>query len=494
MTQDINSPTPPDPIDANVSNGANKDAGINERAALDPAARSLSDALTLSFKLLTFVMTILAVVFLFSGFYNVKENEVVVLTRFGKIVPNSVDNSDFRTAGGPYLAMPSPIDQVTRVPTTVQRVELMREFWFELRPGDDQKTNDELMGSSQRNLAPGRDGSLITGDKNIVHARFVVTYQVAARDAGIFVKNVGDMQRAALLVQTIAQEAVVKAVGTAAADDFVRSNFDAGRAAARLTIQRKLDDLKSGITVNEVVLTSPEAPMSVRQAFLDVNNAQSERAQRIDQARQEATRIQAEAAGPAYPALLVAIDEYERATREAKVTGNRTRADLIDGAISALLEGQPFQKATAAWLESEKDSTIKDQLAGIAADATAGGQVSRVINEARSYRTQLVQQVRGDVDRFNQLLKDYQSNPRLIEQRMWQDTFQTMLSGDVETFWFSPDQKKDVIIPFKRDPTVARARSEAAARAQAAGVTAGRPPTSSTPPSMAPTQTAPATR
>ena len=463
-------------------------------APLDPVSKSLNDALALSFKLLTLVVVVLLGFVLFRSFFYVQESEVAILTRFGKIVPTGSDNIEYRTAGGPYFAFPAPIDQVTFVPKTVQRLELRTQFVPESQPGDETKTADELMARMSRNLAPGKDGSLITSDKNIVHARFAISFQIAPDNAGLFVRNVGDMNRAMRLVEVVAQEAVLKAVATTNADDFVRATFDVGRAAARVAMQAKLDFMKSGITINEVILTSPSAPMSVRQSFLDVTNAVAEREQRIDQAGQAAEQIQAEAAGTAYRALVIAIDEYERAKRLGLKTGDLTREQMLESVINKLLDGALFKDAARDWVATETNSSVKILLAAVPPDAAVGGQISRAINEAKSYRTQIVQQVESDANRFNQLLQSYNKNPELVRQRIWLEAFQTMLSGDVETFWFSPSEAKDVIIPFKRDATVARARSEAALRAQQAGALQ---PRSSTPPPGGPgsvMQTAPSTR
>jgi modulator of FtsH protease HflK len=449
-----------------------------EQANLDPAAKSLGDALTLSFKLLTFIMLVLLGVFFFTGFYWVDEKEVAVQTRFGKIVQAS-DGLDYRTAGGPYLGLPAPIDKITKVPTTQQRIELRREFWFDVPEADQGKTADQLMSTNQRNLSPGRDNSLITGDKNVMHARFSVSYVIQARDASLFVKNVGDIPRANRLVELVAQEAVVKAVSTSRADDLFRGLFEDGRARARANIQQKLLEMNSGITVNEVIMTAVDPPMSVRQAFLDVVTAQSEREQRIEQANQEAERLQSEAAGPVYGAMVVLVDEFERARRPNLGTNTVSpKEQLLGQAINDLLDGKNFGQASKAWLASETDQTIKARLSKVSPDAAISGEASRVIAEARTFKTQTVQLVKADVELFEKILPFYKENPQLAMQRRWLETYQQMLSGDVEKFVVTPGQEKDLIVPFRRDPAIARARQEAAARAQQLGE-APPPPSSS---------------
>src|SRR5687768_7765630 len=56
-----------------------------DTSELDPANRSLAEALRLSFAILFIIMIALVVLFLFSGVYKVNENEVAVVLRFGEL-------------------------------------------------------------------------------------------------------------------------------------------------------------------------------------------------------------------------------------------------------------------------------------------------------------------------------------------------------------------------------------------------------------------------
>ena len=67
----------------------NVDAEIGSEAALreamDPANKSLTDALHMSFRVLQFVIIVLLVLFLFSGFKTIGNNESGVATTWGRV-------------------------------------------------------------------------------------------------------------------------------------------------------------------------------------------------------------------------------------------------------------------------------------------------------------------------------------------------------------------------------------------------------------------------
>ena len=55
------------------------------REAMDPANKSLADALQLSFRVLQFVIAVLLILFLFSGFKTIGNNESGIATVWGKV-------------------------------------------------------------------------------------------------------------------------------------------------------------------------------------------------------------------------------------------------------------------------------------------------------------------------------------------------------------------------------------------------------------------------
>jgi membrane protease subunit HflK len=99
-------------------------------------------------------------------------------------------------------------------------------------------------------------------------------------------------------------------------------------------------------------------------------------------------------------------------------------------------------------------------MAELTSNDRIGGRVSEIINQARSYRTMIVAQVRSEADTFRQLLPTYQDSPELVRERLWRDTRERILSGDVETFYLPDDSNKTMLLEFNRDPAVKRRREQ----------------------------------
>ena len=84
------------------------------------------------------------------------------------------------------------------------------------------------------------------------------------------------------------------------------------------------------------------------------------------------------------------------------------------------------------------------------------------MNTAKTYRTQVVEQVKGDSETFERLLPQYLRNPRIILSRLWEDARERILTGDVETFYTVPGQLQ---IQLNRDPLIQKERQQEQIRA-----------------------------
>ena len=412
----------------------------------ESAHRSLTDALRVSFGILRVVMFILAVIFVTSGVFNVREGSVAIVTRFGRIL--GAPGEQVLKPGGPYFAWPAPIDEVSQIPTTVARVELEREFWFEVAERDAMKPIDDLP-IKPGGLVPGTDGALVTADHNLVHARWTVLFHVSAATAVDYIEHVGAANRAAELVRAAAERAVVHEVARTTADELIRGQLD--RAATRRRIQEHLDQAQSGIKVTEVLLSQPTAPLSVRASFLEVSQAESEKAQRIEAAQREWSRIHNEVAGAGHRALLFALDAYEA----RRSVGRDVRE--VEAAIHTLLDGRTAAASLASWLAAEADAATLEALESLSTEDRVSGRVSEIINAARSERTSIVARVRGEAETFTRLLPEYRRNPGLVRRLRSLAALEEILTGDVDT-WYLPAGSKSLHLEVNRDPRVERQR------------------------------------
>ena len=103
----------------------------------------------------------LVLIYLCSGITVIAPNQRGLILRFGHALPKSAPP-------GLLLAFPPPIDEVVMLPAkSVQEVVL--DAWT---PNDD---------SYRDSLHPARDPYTITGDVNIIRARFSIRFQLRIR-------------------------------------------------------------------------------------------------------------------------------------------------------------------------------------------------------------------------------------------------------------------------------------------------------------------------
>jgi regulator of protease activity HflC (stomatin/prohibitin superfamily) len=194
-------------------------------------------------------------------------------------------------------------------------------------------------------------------------------------------------------------------------------------------MQRRLDDMRTGLVVDQLALDKVSAPMRVAGSFDAVTSAESDRAGRIVAAQQERARILGETAGEASAAIVELLTAYERAVDEGDADAARRLQDRIDAGLGELRIG----------------------------DASIGGEVARVVNAAKTYRTQIVEQVAAEAQAYSQLLPQYEQNPRLVLARLWEDARESILTGDVETFYTVPGQLE---LQLNRDPELLKERQK----------------------------------
>lgn len=396
--------------------------------ALDPAQQSLAEALRLSFAILKLAMLGLLIAYVLSGTFSVGSNEVALRLRFGDYVGQPGNRVLER---GTYLAAPFPIEQTVKVDTRPATLSLDREFWYETTDRDSGLTRAQLQGQKAMPLHPLRDGSLITGDSSIVHAKWTLTWRVAEPVA--FLTNVGSRSLAEKIVRLVAQQGIVQSVAQLASDDMLRGIVNRDLAVGLM--QQRLDAMRTGLLVDQLTLDKVSAPMRVAGSFDAVTSAESDRAGRIVAAQQERAKVLGETAGEASGPILDLVTAYERAEDAGDTAAAARIQDQLDKALEFL--------------------TID----GI----QIGGEVARVVNAAKSYRTQIVEQVASEAQSFSQLLPQYERNPRLVLAKLWEDARERILTGDVETFYTVPGQLE---LQLNRDPELQKSRQKELLRAR----------------------------
>ncbi len=407
---------------------------------MDPGQRALADALRVSFFILKILMLALLVYyFAFSGIFTVGTDESAIRLRFGRIVKVDEQTGQNVLDEGVHFAWPYPIEQVVKIPRSPQTIELRREYWFWVS----EKDADKLVAEEGRKgpLNPALDGSMLTGDANIAHARWTINYKISSPDD--FITNVADptsqkalLDAATRVVKAASESAVIYTVAQTTADELQKGQIDLDLAVARA--QATLDELRSGIEIEKILLDKAIFPMSVRDDFRAVNNAESERATQIEEAIAERDKIIGETAGEGAAALLALIGQYELAT------------DPLAG-----------DKAKAAELEQQLDKAITSlRVPTPGGEVKLRGRVAELIESAHAERAQTVDRVKAEAERFTKLLPEWQTNPGIVRTRLWALAIQDALTQNKVDVYYIPLQAEIRMI-LNKDPLVEREDEQA---------------------------------
>jgi len=370
---------------------------------------SLSRALNVGFRVLKIFMMVLAVVFVFSNIFWVPEGTVAVQSRFGKILGENT--ASIRPPGGPYIALPYPMDKIIRIPTTIQKIALFNAFWSEKETVE--PTFDDR--PKTRGLRPGVDGSLVTADKNIVQGIWVIHYKLDFGTGDLsggapvthFIRNVGSMERAGKIIRRIAHAAIVHLVSQTNVAEFVAGRID--NNDIKRIIATQLTQLNTGLKVTNVSASQYAVPKVLLPDFQAVTHAESQKALDIEKASRHRVSTLNELAGSGWQELLDAVKRHEQTLQ------NTDKAK----------EHKAFEAAKEIFLAED-----------------TGGFIKQILDEARSEKTASIQRARASAARFAELLPSYRKNPNVLESQLVQDTVKEIWSDpSVEALYLPQGQK-----------------------------------------------------
>lgn len=376
----------------------------------DPAAKSLAEALRVSFKILKWVMVVLVILFLASGFFTVGPDERAMVLRFGKIR----GIAEQRILGpGLHWAFPYPVEEVVKLPVEKVQTLATDDFWYFQT---EQQKLAAAAGEPSRNVPATLDllrgdGYCITrndsiaqipgNDYNIVHCKWQLTWSI--RSAEVFFQNVfvpaprpgqdyGDVipENVSPVLRSILCDAVVTSMVNFSIDEAILSAADIAREVKQ-RLQDKLDRIESGITVVSLELSSITWPRQVDDAFQRSIQASQRSQQLVTEARGYAENLLGEAGGP------FVYDVLET---------------LNDTAIKG-------SQAEDVW-------------------ARLSGTAQEKLSVARAYKTEVVETARADARYLKELLPEYRKRPQLVLQEIYQDAVEEVLDGAEEKIILEP--------------------------------------------------------
>jgi len=230
---------------------------------------------------------ILAALYGFQAFYQIQEDELGVELRFGE------PKEEVSTAGLHFHFWPVETYEVANT-----------------------AENQINIGTSGRSGSAGR---MLSGDQNIVDVEFSILYQVTSPTDFLF--NVRDPQG---MVRQVAESAMREVVGKRPAQDVFRDDRAGIAEEVRSITQSTLDSYKAGMNINAVNIEDVAPPPGeVANAFDEVQRAEQNEDQFIEDARKYSNEQLGEARGEAAQILEDAAAYKNRVVEEAKGEAQR---------------------------------------------------------------------------------------------------------------------------------------------------------------------------
>ncbi|MBI1216173.1 MAG: FtsH protease activity modulator HflK [Alphaproteobacteria bacterium] len=251
-------------------------------------------------RMVGFLLLLVLVLWLGSGFYLVQPQENAALLTFGKLTAVRKD---------PGLAyhLPFPIQDVEK--------------------RDVKKNNQMDIGTIQGTGADNPNQSLMlatdeNGDPNIAKVHFVIYWHIG--DLGKYLFEIGDPEGT---LQKVAESAMREVVGRSDIDKAMTEGYDQIQSETKILIQKILDEYQSGIAIDSIKLQSITPPDPVMQAFNDVSSAKSDKERLKREAMAYANNILPEAKGKAAQ-ISAEAKAYKEATIK-KAQGDADRFNLV---------------------------------------------------------------------------------------------------------------------------------------------------------------------
>lgn len=285
---------------------------MKEAPAIHEEGRqALADALGLSFRLLRGLMALVGLAYLASGVFVVHQHERAIILLFGRAAGLGADRI---RDPGLHWTWPRPFSEVVKLPTERVQTLTSSSFWY----GREADFQDNA--AAPPTLRPDRDGYLLTGDANLLHARWAARYTIESPEAQAFgFAAFDDLLRSEL------DRAVVRVTARFPVDRALRTDLEAYREAVESDLRERCRALELGIRLHGVDILGLTPPRQVAAAFDGVTQSAQERAQQISDARAYAVRTVNEAQGEAARRR----SEGESA-RQARVADVQAQADAFE--------------------------------------------------------------------------------------------------------------------------------------------------------------------
>ena len=243
--------------------------------------------------LVTVPAAVLLLIGVFSAYYTVAPEAVVVVQRFGKVI--------YTAPPGLHFKLPFGIDTTTTVP--IQR-QLKLEFGFST-PG---ATNLDQAGSE-----PDKERDMVTGDLNAANVEWIVQYNISNPIDYLF-----QMRSPGATLRDLTEGVMCEVIGDRTVDEVLTIGRNEIEVESLKRLKEILKHLQMGLSVEQIQLKNVHPPGPVQRSFDEVSRSQQEREQLINEANGEYNRVIPKASGLAAQKISAAEGFAVQRTNEAE--------------------------------------------------------------------------------------------------------------------------------------------------------------------------------
>jgi regulator of protease activity HflC (stomatin/prohibitin superfamily) len=333
---------------------------------IDGGMQALVRMLRILFQGLRVLIILIFIYLIFSGMFRVDDQNEAMLFRFGKLQKRVLDpekgETPILTSGRWYWAWPSPIDWVKEIPAqksvTVSTENVFMPWMPPNMAGQQPPANNFMR--------PGADGYLLTGDTNILHAKWDVNYRVVNSekyylnfydDSDSAPDKKGQSGTEAIIRNLLANAAIMETANWKV-EDMLRTTrtlpdgkIENIKEKVQSRLAKMLEEVDLGVQIQSVNLVDLRQPIAVQDAFRKVNEA----------------------------------------------------------------------------AEAGRAETLKARSYAESVELAAQGTAYRILDDARSYRTRIVETIKADSSYFQTVLAEYEKNKTMLTT-LYTEAIHTMLS------------------------------------------------------------------
>ena len=285
--------------------------GLPPETPVDAGSQALAEALRSSFTIVKFVMVLLVLVFLASGFFTVGPQERAIILRFG--APQG-EGEKALLGPGLHWSLPYPIDEHIEVSIAGLQHVSSTVGWYAMTPEQVLAGIEPPAGST---LNPIADGYALTADSNIVHTRATLTYRIKEPIQYVF-----NFVNASNAVQSALDNALLYAAAQSKVDDILTRDIAGFQEAVRRRATQLVESQELGVVVEQCVVQSAP-PRQLKDAFANVIKAEVMRSKVLNEARSYENQVTNRAGADAESHINLAQSDRARLVGDVSAQAQR---------------------------------------------------------------------------------------------------------------------------------------------------------------------------